>query len=156
MERKDVPYLKDLLTLPEITERLYWSPTASEIEDAYETIWSKDLDEAHYIIAVQDKPVGWLKLNGLLGRQRLWISMLVLHPAEQGKGYGRKVLAWVEELAAKGKFHGIAIQTTADNAAANALYQKCGYQMPHGDSPNYIFKKELLYQYHQRHAERRG
>lgn len=144
MEQTDVPYLKELLTLPEIKESLHWSPTTAEIEEAYEIIWSKDPDEVHYIIAAQDKPVGWLKLNGLLGHQTLWISMLVLHPVEQSKGYGREALVQVEEMAANRGFRSVGIQTTADNAAAIALYQKCGYQMTCGDSPNYIFTKELL------------
>ncbi len=143
MERTDIPYLQELLSLPKITECLHWSPTALEIEDAYETIWSKDPDEAHYIIAVQDKPVGWLKLNGLLGGQTLWISMLVLHPVEQQKGYGRKVLAWAEELAVKEGFHSLGIQTTVDNVAAIALYQKCSDSMSCGNGSNYIFIKEL-------------
>lgn len=143
MEQADVSYLKELLTLPEITESLHWSPTAAEIEDAYETIWSKDPDEAHYIIAVQDKPVGWLKLNGLMDHQTLWVSMLVLHPLEQSKGYGRKVLVQVEEMAVNRGFRSVGIQTTADNTAAIALYQKRGYQMTCVDSPNYLFTKEL-------------
>ena len=144
MEQTDVPYLKELLTLPEIKESLHWSPTMAEIEEAYETIWSQDPDEAHYIITVQGKPVGWLKLNGLLEHQTLWISMLVLHPAEQRKGYGSKVLVQVEKMAANRGFRSVGIQTTADNVAAIALYGKCGYQMTCGDSPNYIFTKELL------------
>ncbi len=144
MEQADVPYLKELLTLPEIKESLHWSPTTAEIEEAYETFWSKDPDEAHYIIVTQDKPIGWLKLNGLLEHQTLWISMLVLHPLEQNKGYGRKVLVQVEKMATNRGFRSVGIQTTADNAVAIALYRKCGYQMTCGDSPNYIFTKELL------------
>lgn len=144
MERTDLPYLKELLTLPEIKESLHWSPTTEEIEEAYETIWSKDPDEAHYIITVQDKPVGWLKLNGLLDQQTLWVSMLVLHPVEQSKGYGCKVLAQVEKMAANRGFRSVGIQTTADNAAAIGLYRKCGYQMTCGNRSNYIFTKELL------------
>lgn len=143
MEQTDIPYLKELLTLPEITERLHWSPAATEIEEAYETIWSKDPDEAHYIIAAQVKPVGWLKLNGLLNQQTLWVSMLVMHPMAQSKGYGCKVLVQVEEMAVNRGFRSVGIQTTADNAAAIALYRKCGYQMTCGNSPNYIFTKEL-------------
>ena len=59
-------------------------------------------------------------------------SVLVLHtlvvsPAEKGKGYGRRFVAFYEDMAARLGCTALRIDTNALNLPARALYKKLGY-----------------------------
>ena len=147
MQITDLDVLTQLLLIPSITKSLHWHPSPDEIRDAYENYWSCDPDEANYMITLDDSPIGWIKLNGLLEKDTLWISMLVIHPDQQGKHYGKMALRWVEQYAKEKAYPCVGIQTTVDNCAAVALYLKAGYRMnfvkPDGD--RYVFTKDISY-----------
>ncbi len=58
--------------------------------------------------------------------------MLVVSPEERRRGAGRYAVRFAEDfLRARGK-RWAAIHTTADNAAARALYTACGYSLTDG------------------------
>jgi len=88
----------------------------------------RDRDEANFILCRGDRPMGWLKLNGLKG-DTAWISMLAIHPAHQGQGAGRLAVGFAEEFARERGFARMGIKTTPDNAPARRLYEKLGYAL---------------------------
>ena len=147
LQETDLEPLTQLLLIPSIAKSLHWHPSPDEIRDAYENYWSCDLDEANYMILLDDSPIGWVKLNGLLEKNTLWLSMLVIHPDYQRKHYGKMALRWVEQFAREKAYPCVGIQTTVDNCAAVALYVKAGYRMefanPDGD--RYVFTKDISY-----------
>ena len=147
MQQTDLVSLTQLLLIPSIAKSLHWYPSPDEIRDAYENYWNCDPDEANYMITLDDSPIGWIKLNGLLEKNTLWLSMLVIHPDHQGKHYGEMALHWVERFAKEKACPYVGIQTTVDNCSAVALYVKAGYRMeltkPDGD--RYVFTKDISY-----------
>lgn len=93
---------------------------------------TQDPDEQNFLIARDAEPVAWLRVNGLCGGDGAWISMLVVSPEERRRGAGRYAVRFAEDfLRARGK-RWAAIHTTADNAAARALYTACGYSLTDG------------------------
>ena len=147
MQKSDLVSLTQLLLIPSIAKSLHWHPSPDEIREAYKKYWSCDPDGANYMMILADSLVGWIKLNGLLEKNTLWISMLVIHPDHQGKHYGKIALRWVEQYAKEKAYPCVGIQTTVDNCAAVALYLKAGYRMdfakPDGD--RYVFTKDISY-----------
>ena len=92
-----------------------------------ELLSANDPDEAHYLICRGALPVGYLKLNGLMGDEKAWISMLVVAQAHQRTGVGSFALAQAESLLKEKGFSRVGIQTTKDNLPARALYRKMRY-----------------------------
>ena len=88
----------------------------------------RDRDEANFIIIRGDRPMGWVKLNGLKG-DMAWISMLAIHPAHQRQGAGRFAVEYAERFAREKGFARLGIHTTKDNTAARACYEKLGYTL---------------------------
>jgi len=90
---------------------------------------AEDSDEAHFIILANGNPAAWLKLNGLIGTETAWISMLVVQTSLQRCGIGSFAVCFAEEFAQMRGFGAISIKTTADNAAALNCYVKLGYNI---------------------------
>lgn len=57
----------------------------------------------------------------------LVVHTLVVHPAFQGKGAGRALLAGAEALARERGYAAIRLDTWENNLAGKALYEACGY-----------------------------
>lgn len=90
---------------------------------------AEDPDEAHFIIYRHSVPVAWLKINGLLGGDTGWISMLVVSKEYHRQGIGTFAINYSEQyIYAKG-ITKIGIHITDDNIPATNLYQKCGYHI---------------------------
>jgi ribosomal protein S18 acetylase RimI-like enzyme len=109
--------------------------TALHLEDAPRKQWEKalrknlrDRDEANFILYRGNRPMGWLKLNGLKG-DMAWISMLAVHPAHQGQGAGRFAIRYAEQFAREKGFARMGIHTTQDNTAARTCYEGLGYEL---------------------------
>jgi len=128
MGKEHIPFAIDLL----IDERV---KTALHLDDMPRKEWDKafrknlrDKDEANFILFRGDRPMGWLKLNGLKG-DTAWISTLAIHPAHQRQGAGRFAIGYAERLAREKGFTRMGIHTTADNTPARVLYEKLGYTL---------------------------
>jgi GNAT superfamily N-acetyltransferase len=59
----------------------------------------------------------------------LWIENVAVRPENQGKGFGRKLLAWAEKRAAVAGTGEIRLLTNEAFAANVALYRKVGYRI---------------------------
>ncbi len=92
-----------------------------------ELLSANDPDEVHYLICKGAVPVGYLKLNGLMGTKKAWISMLVVAQAHQRTGVGSFAVEQAESLLKEKGFSRLGTQTTKDNLPARALYRKMGY-----------------------------
>ena len=131
MQKEDIAFAVDLLAEDSVKSALH-------LDDISRTEWEKalrknlrDKDEANYILYRGENPAGWLKLNGLKG-DKIWISMLAIHPANQGQGVGRFAVRYAEGLAQEKGFAQLWIQTTKDNLPAQACYEKLGYALTEG------------------------
>ncbi len=92
-----------------------------------ELLSANDPDEAHFLICKGALPVGYLKLNGLQGREKAWISMLCVARAHHRTGVGSYAFTRAEAILREKGFTKAGIQTTKDNYPARNLYRKLGY-----------------------------
>jgi len=128
--QEDMQFITDLLNEESVVSTLHCAVMDyAAWLSVYLNSWRDDTDEAHFILISDGTPIGWLKLNGLDGREMVWIAMLVICEAAQNKGYGKHAIAFSESFAKEKGFCKIGIHTTCDNLAAIALYCKSGYRL---------------------------
>ncbi len=140
----DINFLSALLSDEIITSSLHTNPILySELTDIYEKYWANDKDEKHFIIWRDNQRIGWLKVNGLSGKDKAWISMLVISADYQNQGIGTAAVKFAEDFIKDNGFVSVGIQTTIDNKKAVSLYEKCGYKV----IKNNIFNAENGYKY---------
>lgn len=130
LEEKDMRFLSELLNNKSILAALHNEKLSyDEWLDVYRKYWKNDTDEKHFIMFWEDKPAGWLKINGLDGNGTAWLSMLAVTPKYQRKGLGTKAVSFFEKYIFDKGFFSAGINTTEDNSAAQSLYKKCGYEI---------------------------
>ena len=130
MNVTDLKFLAVLLSTESITSSLHTKPVSyNELIYVYEKYWINDEDEKHFIICRNNQRVGWIKVNGLNGKNKAWISMLVIDTGYQNKGIGTAAVKFAENYIENNGFISVGIQTTADNTKAVSLYRKCGYKI---------------------------
>ena len=75
------------------------------------------------------------------------VHRLMVHPAQQGRGLGRRLMARAESLAKQNGFHAIRLDAFSANPAALALYTNLGYRRTGGaqmrQGPFVCFEKLL-------------
>lgn len=130
MQENDILFLSELLNEPEIIASLHIT-TANYDEwlEIYNNYWKQDPDEKHFIIYSDKNPVGWLKLNGLDGKEQAWISELAVSSKALRQGIGTSAIKFAEEYVISKGFAKMGLWTQEDNIAAQALYKKCGYEI---------------------------
>jgi len=101
----------------------------------------RDRDEANFVLYRGERPMGWLKLNGLKG-DTAWISGLAVHPAHQRQSAGRFALLYAEDFARERGFTRLWLHTALDNAPARACYEKMGYTLT-GKTHQLTYMKEI-------------
>lgn len=108
--------------------------------------------EENFLICKGECPAAWLRINGL-DTAGAWISMLVVDACFRRQGIGTFAVKYAEEYAQRRGITAMRIQTTADNSAAIALYEKLGYiragekDLTTGDGvmrKGYLYKKERI------------
>lgn len=130
LEEKDMRFLSELLNDESILAALHNEKLSyDEWLEVYRKYWKNDTDEKHFIMFWEDKPAGWLKINGLDGNDTAWLSMLVVALEYQRNGLGTKAVSFFEEYISDKGFFSAGINTTEDNSAAQSLYKKCGYEI---------------------------
>lgn len=130
IKEKDIQFLSDLLNNESIIAALHNEKIPyDEWLEVYRKYWKNDTDEKHFIMFCEDKPVGWLKINGLDGRDTAWLSMLAIVPECQRKGLGTAAVSFFEKYISDCGFSSAGINTTEDNSAAQTLYERCGYEV---------------------------
>ncbi len=127
MEKKDIPFLSELLNLPLIRQTLHMGATTVQDWDAAFAEWESDPDEENYIIWLGEVPVGWLSVNGLMDGKTAWIKELVLHPQYHGQGIGTIALDIISVVLGSWNYHKILLHTDYDNTPAQKCYEKNGF-----------------------------
>lgn len=88
--------------------------------------YDKAVTEHRFDIAeVSGHVVGLIET--MLDDDHLWIENVAVKPAEQGKGYGKLLLALAEKLALEAGRHEVRLLTNEAFAANVTLYRKMGY-----------------------------
>ena len=91
-----------------------------------------------FLVVVDDEDV--LGCGGVrdLGDGRFEIKHLWMHPAAQGRGLGKALLATLEDRAAEFGATELVLDTNGSLEAAGRLYRSSGYELiePYNDNPN--------------------
>ena len=86
-------------------------------------------DRRWFVVTLGARPIGSLRVVRV--GAGLDITAFGVIPAQQGRGYGRALLAWsIATLLAEGE-RLINIEVATDNAAALGLYRSCGFVARH-------------------------
>lgn len=86
-------------------------------------------DRRWFVITIGARPIGSLRV--VRGGEGLDITAFGVIPSQQGRGYGRVLLAQtIATLLAEGE-HRINIEVATDNAKALGLYRSCGFVARH-------------------------
>ena len=131
METQDLDFVWKLLNEKNNLKVLHIKPlNHDKIIEAYNNYWKDDPDELNYIIIINDISIGWLKINGLLGKnKKIWISELIISENYQHQGNGTNAIKFVEKYAKENGYKKICIMTQDDNINAKLFYEKCGYKI---------------------------
>lgn len=70
------------------------------------------------------KNINWTSKN----EKFLYLNRLVVLPFEQGKGYAKKMMQFIEEYARENKFDVIRLTVYCENIFAIGLYEKLGFK----------------------------
>lgn len=86
-----------------------------------------------YLIKANHEPIGYVSIEAnffLLKSQvdAAWISLCIGEKQWRGKGVGQQALNFIEAVAQMQGFSVIELGVFAYNHAAQALYQRCGYE----------------------------
>lgn len=122
-----LPFIHRLMNRPEVLAALHEHATDYAVWESVYNIWKAE-GEVNFVIYTDEKPAGWLKLNGFEG-DRGWISALAIDPLYMRRGLGAFAVGFAERYFAGRGLRRAAIHTNEDNAPARACYEKCGYKI---------------------------
>lgn len=114
---------------------MFYMRYATDADEAFWFAMDKHLPESEFALKVRDKrayvlceeevPVGLLRYN-LMYDFFPFLTLIILQPAQQGKGYGTKAMAqWEAEMHTLG--HRMVITSTQVDETAQHFYRKLGY-----------------------------
>ena len=145
MEKKDIPFLSELLNLPLIRQTLHMGATTVQDWDAACADWESDPDEENYIIWLGGVPVGWLSVNGLMDGETAWIKELVIHPEHHRQGFGTIALDIISVVLGSRNYRKILLHTDYDNIPAQKCYEKNGFhQIDYGPNRNVMTYEKAI------------
>jgi len=119
--------------------------------NSYYTAYCNALDvQTFYVFAarLEEKFVGYIFINYLpkIGVQNnnghLYIEDLWTHPNYRRMGVAESLMKKAEDLAKEKNIYGLRVGVNSTNAAAIALYEKCGYKSLFGTGMT--MQKEVL------------
>ena len=89
----------------------------------------EDPDEKHFLVCKGAMPIAYMKINGLLNTDIVWVSMLFVAKDFQRQGIGSFALNYAEQYVKGLGFNTINIQTDKENIAAINCYSNSGYRI---------------------------
>jgi GNAT superfamily N-acetyltransferase len=114
-------------------------------EQAYLDLFSNMVREGYRLFALRDSGVivslaGIAILTNFSYGRYVWVHDLVTTSRVRSKGYGSRLLEFVEEVARRENCRVVALSSGLERTDAHRFYQK---QMNY-DKTSYVFKKTLL------------
>lgn len=110
---------------------LLWDKNFKKLEKYEAKNFQSFLDgKMLWLVAVDAKPIGQIKAK--IENEAI-IFALRVHPAEQGKGIGSKLILEMEKLLKKKGFFEVFISVHIDNPKAQKLYERLGYKIVNQD-----------------------
>ena len=104
--------------------------------------------ERHFLMTIEDAqsnmPVGflWTIHEETDGKKQSFLCDFVIHAEHRRKGYATDALQVMEQTAREVGCQESVLFVANGNTAANALYEKCGYQfLRHMDDGKYLIKQ---------------
>jgi GNAT superfamily N-acetyltransferase len=79
------------------------------------------------LLLLEGDPAGLIETK--LESDHLWIENVAVRPEKQGRGLGRRLLAWAEELAAEAALTELRLLTNEAFADNVSLYQRLDYRI---------------------------
>ncbi len=79
----------------------------------------------YFLILDDNVPLGYMSVEPL--HDTLFLSKFYVTEAERGKGYGRKMIAYLEALAQKKDLNKISLTVNKYNRESIAMYEKVGF-----------------------------
>lgn len=110
----------------------------------YLELLTEMLPSGYHLFALRDSGriialAGVAVLTNLYYRRYVWIYDLVTRRSERSKGYGKKLLEYVEEFARREGCNVVALSSGLERKEAHRFYEeRMGY-----DKSSYVFKKVL-------------
>lgn len=127
-----------------------------------EDIIKSDIESEHcYVLKDNSKCIAYVAINEEQspeysqikwlsdGRKVLVIHRLSVHPEYQGNGIAKKMLNFIEDVAAKNNYSCIRLDAYSENETALKLYENFGYKkagqvyFPWRDIPFYCYEKNI-------------
>lgn len=82
----------------------------------------------YYLLTDQETPVGFFAvIPAHKTEDELFLSKIYLLPSSHGKGIARRAFAFLEELAAEGRFRKIWLTVSKENKHAQEVYRHFGF-----------------------------
>ena len=127
--QSDLQLIYDLYMHPQVNLFLLYEPM--DIEE-FKPIFDKLLASAIKYIFMDENstPVGMFKLSPLTYRAShiAYLGGLAIHPNFAGKGFGRKMMQEIIDLANQQGYKRIELSVATENVRAIGLYKKVGFE----------------------------
>lgn len=140
--QSDLQFIHDLYMHPQVNPYLLYE--LMEIEE-FKPIFDKLLaSEIKYIFTNENgTPVGMFKLFPWTYRAShiAYLGGLAIHPAFSGKGFGRKMMQEIIEIANQQGYKRIELSVATENLKAIELYKKVGFEVE-GVMKKYTYLKQ--------------
>lgn len=128
--KKAFPVMKELRT--GLNEERYWQLTAAMRKEGYRMFALFDNEE---IVTI----AGVIVLTSLYNGKYLWVHDLITTASKRSKGYGKRLLSFMEQWAKENNCETVALSSGLQRVDAHRFYEnKMSFE-----KTSYVFKKEL-------------
>lgn len=87
----------------------------------------KEQGYTYYLIQPEEKAIGYAGICVKKDKDELFLSKLYLLPSQRGKGYGKQVMQFLEDMAKKQQVCKISLTVYHKNKTAIQAYKKMGF-----------------------------
>jgi len=79
----------------------------------------------YFLSEHKNEPMGYMSMN--INEKELFLSKFYVASSQRGKGYGREMITFIEEMANKKKLNKIALTVNRNNTDSIKMYEKMGF-----------------------------
>ena len=126
--QNDLQFVHNLYMHPQVNQHLlYENMDLEQFRPIYQDLLNDDIK---YIFEDNNKPVGMFKLTKLKHRCSHigYVGGLAIHPDFGGKGFGKKMMQEIIDLAKEMGIQRLELSVGSENLQAQKLYEKLGFE----------------------------